>query len=425
MLSVITTTDKMMYMAKHNTPLPLFDTLSHFADASEPDFTLLPAFSRLDYRHAHSFLTSYNNNQATFNAYRREVERLLHWSWHFANKPMTNLRRADIELYLAFCQKPPESWISIKKSPRFINKDGLRIPNSAWRPFVVTLSKVAIRQGQQPHIKEYQLSETALKEIFAILSSFYNFLIQEEATEVNPVAHIRQKSKFLRKRQGKSKIRRLSELQWEYVIETAQQLAKQDPSKYERTLFILSALYLMYLRISELVANERWTPLMNDFRRDHDGLWWFTVVGKGNKERDIAVSDAMLKALKRWRKHLNLTPLPSPADQLPLLPKMKGKGAISNTSFIRKIVQHRFDLTIERLKDDGFTEDAAALSEATVHWLRHTGISEDVKHRPREHVRDDAGHSSGATTDKYIDIERRERHATAKRKRLQQEDNTM
>lgn len=42
------------------------------------------------------------------------------------------------------------------------------------------------------------------------------------------------------------------------------------------------------------------------------------------------------------------------------------------------------------------------------HWLWHTGISEDVKIRPREHVRDDAGHSSSAITDKYIDIELRE-----------------
>jgi len=51
-----------------------------------------------------------------------------------------------------------------------------------------------------------------------------------------------------------------------------------------------------------------------------------------------------------------------------------------------------------------------------VHWLRHTGISDDVKRRPREHVRDDAGHSSSAITDKYIDIELRERHRSAKNK---------
>ena len=199
-------------------------------------------------------------------------------------------------------------------------------------------------------------------------------------------------------------------------------LAKENADKYERTLFILSALFLMYLRISELAASSRWTPHMNDFRKDNDGNWWFTVVGKGNKEREIAVSDSMLKALKRWRTHLNLSPLPSLADKSFMIPKTKGTGAISNTSFIRKIVQYCFNKTIDRLNQDGFTEDADVLSEATVHWLRHTGISEDVKRRPREHVRDDAGHSSGAITDKYIDIERRDRHASAKNKLLRQEE---
>ena len=66
-------------------------------------------------------------------------------------------------------------------------------------------------------------------------------------------------------------------------------------------------------------------------------------------------------------------------------------------------------------------EDADQLANATVHWLRHTGISEDVKIRPREHVRDDAGHSSGAITDKYIDIELRARHGTARKKRIKPE----
>ena len=399
---------------------PLFDTLDNISETLEPDWQSYPLFCPADYRCALAFLKSYNGNQATFNAYRREVERLLHWTWHVANKPVCALRRADIEDYLQFCQKPPENWISIQKVPRFISKEGLRVPNHKWRPFVVTLSKSEFRQGQLPNVKHYTLSETSLREVFAILSSFYNFLIQEETTDVNPIAHIRQKSKFIRKNQGKAKIRRLSELQWEYVIETAEIMAK-NPHKHERTLFILSALYLMYLRISELAASLRWAPTMNDFRRDRDGNWWFTTVGKGNKERQIAVSDAMLKALKHWRKHLHLTPLPSPADKTPLIPKIKGQGAISNTSFIRKIVQKCFDATIECLNQDGFKDDAAALSEATVHWLRHTGISDDVKKRPREHVRDDAGHSSGATTDKYIDIERRERHASAKDKLLRQD----
>lgn len=54
--------------------------------------------------------------------------------------------------------------------------------------------------------------------------------------------------------------------------------------------------------------------------------------------------------------------------------------------------------------------DINGLKSATIHWLRHTGISDDVKIRPKEHVRDGAGHSLSATTDKYIVIETRERN---------------
>lgn len=393
-------------------PLPLFDS-RQFLDKQDFPKNL---FSLDDVKYAKAFLKSYDGSEATFNAYRREVERLLHWSWLVVKKSVKDLRRADIEVYLEFCQDPPLSWIGIKKASRFIEKEGQRISNPAWRPFLATISKAANRKGEKPNPKHYELSQAAVREIFAILSSFYNFLIQEDYTEVNPVQHIRQKSKYLRKQQGKLKVRRLTELQWDYVIETAEILAEKDPSAHERTLFIMTALYAMYLRISELAASERWIPKMCDFHRDHDGCWWFTTVGKGNKERQIAVSDAMLKALKRYRQYLGLSILPSPSDASPLLSKMKGKGPITNISHIRKIVQSCFDSAIIRLKEDGHTEDAESLNEVTVHWLRHTGISDDVKHRPREHVRDDAGHGSSAITDKYIDIELRERHRSARNK---------
>lgn len=44
------------------------------------------------------------------------------------------------------------------------------------------------------------------------------------------------------------------------------------------------------------------------------------------------------------------------------------------------------------------------------------GISDDIKHRPREHVRDDADHSSTAITDKYIDIELKARYQSTRNK---------
>jgi site-specific recombinase XerD len=362
---------------------PLFDTLENI---NTPTLLELAGTQLQDYQYTVAFLKSYNGSQATFNAYRREVERLIKWSWIIAQKSITDLRRADIESYLEFCQSPPPGWIGTKKAPRFIDKDGERVANSEWRPFVVTISKAAFREGKKPNVKKYELSSAAIKDIFSILSSFYNFLIQEDYTEVNPILQVRQKSKFIKRRQGKAKIRRLSELQWHYVIETAEHLADENPELHERTLFIMTALYAMYLRISELAASSRWTPKMRDFYRDHDGLWWFTTVGKGNKERQISVSDAMLKALKRYRTWLELPPLPAPGERAPLLAKYKGKGAITNTSYLRKIVQRCFDRAMIELKKNGFQEEADALIEATVHWLRHTGISDDVKIRPREHV---------------------------------------
>jgi len=402
-------------------PLALFDTIKNIKKIQLLDGIKL-SFAQTDFEAVKNFLKEYDDNQATFNSYRREVERLLQWSWLTQNKSIFKLKRDDIEAYVSFCKNPPESWIGIAKVPRFIDENEERKPNSAWRPFVVTVSKVAAKNGTTPNVKQYSLSEKAIREIFAILGSFYKFLIQENYAEINPVTQIRQKSKYFRKQQTKTIIRCLTELQWDTVIDTAKQLADANPKKHERTLFIMSILYSMYLRVSELVASKRWLPKMNDFRRDHDGNWWFTTVGKGNKERQIAVSDSMLDALKRWRKYLNLTPLPSIDDLTPLIPNTRGEGAISSTNQIRNIVQYCFDEAIKKLREDGFIEEANGMQSATVHWLRHTGISDDIKRRPREHVRDDAGHSSSITTDKYIDVDLRERHSSAKKKLINRDE---
>lgn len=400
-------------------PLAIFDEFKYIKNTT-PKFATTQ--QEQDYKHAISFLKSYKDSQGTFNSYRREIEKLLQWCWHIANKSLSGLRKDDMEAFMHFINKPPKSWIGLKKAPRFIEVDGVRAPNPQWRPFVLATLGSTYKKDEKPDLKNFALSAGSVKETFAILSSFYNYLLQEEYASMNPIMLIRQKSKFIRRIQGSPKIRRLSALQWQYVIRTTINMAELEPERYERSLFILSALYSMYLRISELAASDRWTPIMSHFHIDQNHNWWFTTVGKGNKERQIAVSNSMLKALKRWRKYLGKSALPSTSDQSPLLPKIKGNGPITSTTYIREIVQVCFEKAIEALRNDGFKDEAESLIEATVHWLRHTGISDDVKIRPREHVRDDAGHSSSAITDKYIDIELRERHRSAKNKPILDDD---
>lgn len=397
-------------------PKPLFDSLAQFHVPAM--IQTLPAYQQSDFHYAYLFLKSYVGSQGTFNSYRREVERLLHWSWMVKQEGLPTLKRDDIEAFIRFCQAPPLTWIGLTKVSKFLVLEGERVQNEAWRPFVATIGKAARKKGAAASAAQFHLSEGAIAEIFAILSTFFNFLISEEYVVSNPVALIRQKSKFIRKRQQQAPIRRLSLLQWEAVTEVGEMLAAQAPEKHERTRFMLTLLFGMYLRISELAASERWVPMMNHFTKDAEGNWWFTTVGKGNKQRQIAVSDALLESLKRWRVFLGLTPLPAVSDTSPLLPTLNGRRPVRDTAWIRRLVQQCFDLAEQRLRAAQQLEEADALSAATVHWLRHTGISEDVKSRPREHVRDDAGHSSSAITDRYIDIELKARHRSAKDKIL-------
>jgi len=369
-----------------------------------------------DYVSTLQFLTSYDGSTATFNAYRRELERLLQWSWHIRKTSIHQLTREDIIEFISFTLDPPTAWIGTKNVARFILRDGLRVPNPNWRPFVVTIPKAEFRAGITPDKKQYNPSQASVRATFKVLSSFYDYLAQESFVASNPVALIRQKSKFLRSEHNTAYVRRISDLQWDYVLETAELMAGDDPATHERTLFVMTALFVMYLRISELVADERSAPVMGDFKKDRDGNWWFHVTGKGNKHRTVTVSNAMLKALKRYRKSLNLSPLPAPTDSAPLVPKTRGKGPVTSSRWIRRIVQACFDRAYKRMCDDGLKDDAEDLKESTVHWLRHTGISEDVQHRPREHVRDDAGHATMATTDRYIESDQRERHASGRSK---------
>jgi len=402
-----------------NQPSPLIDKISD-NEIKNIHLKKFGAYANSDIKIIYKFLRLYDGNESTFINYRKEIERLLHWSWLIAKKSIIKLRREDIENYIKFCQKPLKSWIGLKTVSRFINKDGKRIPNPEWRPFVATINKAEVIEGKKPSKNAYLLSQQSVKTMFVILGSFYTYLINENISEINPVLQIRQKSKFIRKQQNITKIPCLSELQWKCLIKTARKMADQSPDRHQRTLFIITAMYLMYLRISEFVASNRWTPIMGHFYKDGNNNWWFITVGKGNKERNITVSDSMLDALKQWRKHLGLSLLPSPNEQHPLIPKYKGQGAVASIRMIRKLIQECFNATVQQLIKNGEKEEASTMTQATVHWLRHTGISDDInkRGRPMIHVRDDAGHASIATTDKYNNSTLQKRHSTGKNKKI-------
>lgn len=365
-----------------------------------------------DYQHARDFLRQYVGSSDTYYAYRRDVERFCHWVWLIRKASLLTMTRDDIVAFIGFVKQPPTSWISKGSQPRRLNQGGM---NARWRPFMQRQPKHARGINTQG----YQPSSAMIRATFAVLSSFYGFLIDAGAMGYNPISQVRQKKAFLITTQRHRVMRKLTALQWQTIIDVLKSKCRDDVS-YHRELFIMSMFYMLGLRISELAVTPGRLPVMGDFFKDQDGCWWFQTIGKGNKYRDIAVPDQMLDVLVLFRHHLGLaTPLPIRAEALPLLPKIKGQGGLGVRQ-IRVLVQRCFDMAITSLQTLGHEQDADDLQAATVHWLRHTCISNDIMDmgRPRSHVRDDAGHGNSQTTEQYIEDDRRQRHASKKHKRM-------
>ena len=74
----------------NSSPLPIFDSIEYI-DIQKNFAYLHDGYDLKDVKIAILFLKSYRGSQGTFNAYRREIERLLHWTALIANKSFTLL----------------------------------------------------------------------------------------------------------------------------------------------------------------------------------------------------------------------------------------------------------------------------------------------------------------------------------------------
>lgn len=200
-------------------------------------------------------------------------------------------------------------------------------------------------------------------------------------------------------------VRALTPLQWNYVPDTAEQMAALEPKRYERTLFLLATLFAMYLRVSDIVGRENWKPCMGDFRQDAEGNWWFHVVGKGNKVGKIAVRDEYIhNHLKRYRAFLGLPALPQQGEKTPLITTLSGRSGLSDRQ-VRALLQAVFDSALARMRAESrATHEMDSLKSASAHWLRHTSATFDAPFRNAKDLQFDLRHSNLSTTQTPIII---------------------
>ena len=84
------------------------------------------------------------------------------------------------------------------------------------------------------------MAQGSVAQVFAVCGSFFQHAMDEGLMEANPFRAIKRKSIYKQRNTLDVTSRSLTELQWSFVIDTAEQMADDDPD-HERTLFKLAA----------------------------------------------------------------------------------------------------------------------------------------------------------------------------------------
>lgn len=406
-------------------PIPLFPTYVELQDISLSDYPELSELfnNSVDWRFVHwtwgkSFLeyTGRNKSEHTYIRYRNEIERFLLWAFFIKETPIDEFKKTDILEYADFCWKPPVSWIGTSNVDRFKLDNGFFNMNAKWRPFKIQAPKS--QQNKKIDKKKYRPSQQTLISTFTAVIAFYKYLMNEEFCYGNP-AQIAKKDcrHFITDSQIKE-VKRLTEAQWQYMLDTAVEMADES-SIYERNLFVIASLKTLFLRISELSERENWSPVMGHFWEDENENWWLKVFGKGRKLRDITVPPDFLPFLERYRLSRDLPNLPVSGENTVLVEKLRGQGGMT-ARHLRRLVQDIFNNAFEKMKATEGAKKAMKLKEASTHWLRHTGASMEIERgRALKDLSEDLGHASMATTDTvYVQTENKKRAESGKKRKV-------
>ena len=390
-------------------PSPSLDSATSNAALAPLERVLLPA--ELDGRHGANrargvraqiaadrdidaikgWLARFADVKTTFDSYRKEAERLLLWSTVELRKPLSSLTHEDLLAYQRFLADPQPALRWVMRGRRLARGDG------DWRPFAGPLSPASQRQA------------------FVILNTLFAWLVNAGYLAGNPLSLSRQRARKARPRVT----RYLDDDLWQAVkasVEAMPRITVREQEHYARVRWLISLLYLMGLRISEVVTN----PMGGFFkRRDRDGQerWWLAIAGKGDKERLLPATAELMAELVRYRAHYELAALPYPHEPTPLLLPIGGQHRPMTRGGVHLIVKQVFENAVEHLGSIGEARERAAerLRKESAHWLRHTAGSHMMDRQvDLRYVRDNLGHASISTTRKYLHADDDDRHrATA------------
>ena len=332
------------------------------------------------------WLAEYAGSPHTLRSYRKEAVRLLIWATQGMGKALSSLNREDLLVYESFLANPAGEWVD----------------------------PALPRRGSGRRLFDGPLSPRSVRQAMGILSGLFGYLVAAGYLAGNPLA--------LRRRRSESKSSRRSAVEryldhalWQSVldfIDAMPQTAVRERQHYERVRWLFRLLYGAALRASE-AAQAKSADM--ELRR---GKWWLRVVGKGDVEGDVPVSDELMDDLARYRQFYGLSAVPMAQEKTPLVMSVTGRtDRFLTSTAIYLIVKEVFRRAADSL-DATDPGKAVTLRRASTHWLRHTAATHQADAgNDIRFIQKNLRHASIETTAIYLhaDDDRRHTKTTGKR----------
>lgn len=319
---------------------------------------------------------------ATHRTYRKEAERLLLWAILEQGKALSSLTVEDVQAFKWFLVAPPAQWCGPRHQQRW---------SPLWRPLEGPLGPVALRQA------------------IVILRSLFAFLVSQSYLIGNALAGValpRETGRVLGSQ------RTLTFAQWDAIEERLAAIAIDAVGR--RRARAVRWLYATGLRLSEM-ANARCGDLREvDYRLPNgkqDTGWLLSVLGKGNKLREVPVPVSLVEELEEELDRHGLEAdgtVESNQDVSVLVRFEDGSAQPWSMSGLAKGIK----VLLAEIAAELEADDARQLRKASTHWLRHTHGSHALNGRPGETgvpiqvVQNNLGHASIGTTSGYLTTER-------------------
>lgn len=310
---------------------------------------------------------------------QKELYRFLTWCREEARKNFQQLTVADLNAYKEFIRHPPPEWISTTKWPR---------TDPRYRPFSGPLSDASRRQAM------------------IAVKGLLNYAEQTGYLRRNPARMVRN----VRAAHAGRISRYLTPQAIAHALEAVGARVADTPAalrQRERDRFLLVAFAQTGARLNEIVG-----AAMGAIYSEGDGRWWLDVMGKGAKPRRLPVPPAMLAAYRDYRQAFGLPPQTSRADRSPLVLSSRREEAVRITDeAASEALKAVFAAAAGRAAAQGDADSAAALRQASTHWLRHSMLTNHANSGVQlKTLQDTAGHANIATTAAYLHKRDHERH---------------